>query len=179
MHINYIFFGRLYEKYVWISYNGCMTSNEVRRYQDPTTGKWFFSVVDIIALTTSSKNPQNYWKVLKNRLKKEGNQLVTLCNRLKMKARDGKSYLTDAADQETLTEIIKLIPGARVNELESCFAPFIQAPLLVEEGAGGGDSKKLPPRPSDTPPSQGGEDTAAELLLDAYQTEDAIFIEAF
>src|SRR3989338_8864738 len=157
-----------------------MTSSEVRKYYDETNQKWYFSVVDVVALTNSSKNPQNYWKVLKNRLKKEQNELVTKCNRLKMKARDGKSYLTDAADQETLTELIKLIPGARVNDLAACFEPFVvNPPLLSKEGLRGGEPEKLPPRPSDTPPSQGGEDTAAELLLDAYQTDDAIFIAAF
>ena len=134
-----------------------MTGEEVRRYHDEISGKWYFSVVDIIALTTLSKNPQNYWKVLKNRLKKEGDQLVTLCNQLKMKARDGKSYLTDAADQETLTELIKLIPGARVNDLASCFEPFVPSPPAKGESEG----------------------VEAELLLDAYQTDDAIFIEAF
>lgn len=70
---------------------------QIRRYFDEQTGKWYFSVVDIIALTTSSTNPRNYWKVLKNRLKKGDNELVTKINRLKMQARDGKFYLTDAA----------------------------------------------------------------------------------
>ena len=149
-----------------------MTSSEVRKYYDETNQKWYFSVVDIIALTTSSKNPQNYWKVLKNRLKKEQNELVTKCNQLKMKARDGKSYLTDAADQETLTEIIKLIPGAGVNALAACFEPFV-GPVRSRAHAEGAS-------PSDRgAATSNGVESEAELLIDAYQTEDAIFIEAF
>src|SRR3989344_3785170 len=144
-----------------------------RRYYDEKEDKWYFSVVDIIALTTSSTNPQNYWKVLKNRLKRDGNEVVTKFNRLKMKARDGKFYLTDAADQETITEVIKLIPGARVNELASCFAPFIEHPT------------SKPPTPvlsllpaSHVTPSPDSE-PEAELLIDAYESGNYFFIEAF
>src|SRR3989344_4640909 len=141
-----------------------------RRYYDEKNGKWYFSVVDIIVLTTSSTNPRNYWKVLKNRLKKEGNQLVTQCNQLKMLARDGKYYLTDTADIETLTEIIKLIPGARVNDLATCFEPFID-PVRSRAHAEGA-----------SPPDRGAATSNgadAELLLDSYQSSDYIFIQAF
>ena len=69
---------------------------EIRRVYDEKTQTWFFSVVDIIQVLTQQpdyKAGQNYWKVLKHRLKKEGSQLVTNCNQLKMAAADGKSYL--------------------------------------------------------------------------------------
>ena len=75
---------------------------KIRSVWDDEAEKWYFSVVDVVAVLTDSENPRNYRKVLKNRLKKEGNQSVTNCNQLKLKASDGKFYLTDVADQEQL-----------------------------------------------------------------------------
>ncbi len=75
---------------------------KVRSVWDDEAEKWYFSVVDVVAVLTDSENPRNYWKVLKNRLKKEGNKSVTNCNQLKLKAVDGKFYKTDVADQEQL-----------------------------------------------------------------------------
>lgn len=77
----------------------------IRRVYDEKSETWFFSVVDIIATLIEQPDFQaarNYWKVLKNRLKKEGSQTVTNCNRLKLPAEDGKLRLTDVADPETL-----------------------------------------------------------------------------
>mgnify|MGYP001614314281 CR=1 FL=1 len=74
---------------------------KIRRHYDEKTEKWYFSVIDIIAVLTEQADFQlarNYWKVLKNRLKKEGSEAVTKCNRLKMIAEDGKLRLTDFAD---------------------------------------------------------------------------------
>jgi len=65
---------------------------------DKTKEKWYFSIVDVVGVLTESKTPNNYWKVLKNRLKKEGSELVTNCNQLKMQSSDGKYYNTDVAD---------------------------------------------------------------------------------
>jgi len=84
---------------------------KVRSIWDDVAEKWYFSVVDVVSVLTGSDNPRNYWKVLKNRLKKEGNQSVTNCNQLKLKASDGKSYKTDVADQEQLFRIIQSIPS--------------------------------------------------------------------
>ena len=78
----------------------------VRTIWDDVQEKWYFSVVDVIAILTDSSTPRNYWKVLKNRLKKEGNESVTNCNQLKLLAADGKRYLSDVADQEQLFRII-------------------------------------------------------------------------
>jgi hypothetical protein len=64
--------------------------------------KWFFSIVDVIEVLTDQNSYQgarNYWKVLKHRLSKEGNETVTNCNQLKMEAPDGKMRLTDVAIQ--------------------------------------------------------------------------------
>jgi len=73
---------------------------QVRSLWDSEQEKWYFSIVDVVGILTDSSNPNNYWKVLKNRLKKEGSQLVTNCNQLKMESSDGKFYKTDVADTE-------------------------------------------------------------------------------
>ena len=85
------------------------TFESVRVHFDENTNEWYFSIVDIIEATGKSSNSRNYWKVLKNRLNKAQNKLVTKCNQLKMKANDGKLYLTDTADQDTIIEIIKIV----------------------------------------------------------------------
>ena len=72
--------------------------NKVRVVWDEEQEKYFFSVVDIIQVLTDSVDARTYWKVLKNRLKKEGNESVTNCNQLKLLSSDGKKYNTDVAD---------------------------------------------------------------------------------
>ena len=84
---------------------------KIRRLWDEKNEKWWFSVVDVIAILSGSIDARNYWKVLKNRLKKEGSEVVTKCNHLKMQASDGKYYLTDTADTETILRIIQSIPS--------------------------------------------------------------------
>lgn len=83
---------------------------KVRTVWDDEQEKWYFSIVDVISALTDSENPQVYWRVLKNRLLKEGNQTVTNCNGLKMVAPDGKMRLTDVADTEQLFRLIQSIP---------------------------------------------------------------------
>ena len=68
---------------------------KVRTIWDDTHEKWYFSIVDVVAILTDSPNPQTYWRVLKKRLKEEGNETVTNCNALKLKATDGKMRLTE------------------------------------------------------------------------------------
>jgi len=84
---------------------------QVRVHWNGEQEKWFFSIVDIISLLTKSVNPQAYWRKLKERLKKEGNETVTNCHRLKMEAADGKMRLTDVADTEQLLRLIQSIPS--------------------------------------------------------------------
>ena len=84
---------------------------EVRASWDETNSRWLFSVVDVIAILTDSKNPSNYWKVMKHRLTKSGSELVTKCNQLKMVASDGKRYLTDCLPQEDLLTLIESTPS--------------------------------------------------------------------
>jgi hypothetical protein len=94
---------------------------KIRRVYDEATEMWFFSVVDIVAALIQQPDYQaarNYWKVLKNRLKKEGSQAVTNCNRLKMKASDGKMRVTDVADPETLLRIIQSVPSPKAEPIK-------------------------------------------------------------
>ena len=94
---------------------------KIRRLYDEKSETWFFSVVDIIAALIQQPNYQaarNYWKVLKNRLKKEGSESVTKCNQLKLMSADGKKYLTDVASPETLFRIIQSVPSPRAEPIK-------------------------------------------------------------
>ena len=75
---------------------------KIRRHWDEEKETWYFSVVDVVGVLSESSDPRNYWKVLKSRLKNEGSEVVTKCNQLKMESSDGKFYLTDVADTETM-----------------------------------------------------------------------------
>jgi hypothetical protein len=92
--------------------------NNIRSVYDEENEKWYFSVVDSIAILTDSEKPANYWKVLKNRLKKEGSQLVTICNQLKMKAADGKFYKTDALDVEGCLRLVQSVPSPKAEPVK-------------------------------------------------------------
>jgi len=95
----------------------------IRTAWDEEAEEWYFSVVDVVAVLTDSPNPNNYWKVLKKRLKDEGNQSVTACNQLKLKShKDGKRYLTDVADTEQLLRIIQSIPSPKAEPFKMWLA---------------------------------------------------------
>ncbi len=83
---------------------------QIRSLWNEEEEKWYFSIVDVVGVLTDSPNPNNYWKVLKHRLTKEGSKLVTNCNQLKMQSSDGKFYKTDVADTEQLFRLIQSIP---------------------------------------------------------------------
>ena len=87
----------------------------IRTAWDAEKEEWYFSIVDVVAVLTDSPNPQTYWRVLKKRLKEEGNETVTSCNALKMTAADGKRRLTDVADTEQLLRIIQSIPSPKAE----------------------------------------------------------------
>ncbi|OQB08885.1 MAG: hypothetical protein BWY21_01026 [Parcubacteria group bacterium ADurb.Bin216] len=90
-------------------------NHPIRRIWDEKSEKWYFSIVDIIGILSQSTSPRTYWKVLKNRLGKEGSEVVTKCNQLKMKASDNKYYLTDAADVETIFRLVQSIPSPKAE----------------------------------------------------------------
>ncbi|MEI8172808.1 MAG: BRO family protein [Deltaproteobacteria bacterium] len=93
----------------------------IRRHYDEENEMWYFSVVDIVAVLIQQPDHQsarNYWKVLKNRLNKEGSETVTKCNRLKMVAEDGKMRLTDVADPETLLRLIQSVPSPKAEPIK-------------------------------------------------------------
>lgn len=87
----------------------------IRSQWDADKEQWLFSVIDVVGALTGSENPRKYWSVLKTRLKKEGSQLATNCSQLKMRSADGKSYLTDVANTESLLRLIQSIPSPRAE----------------------------------------------------------------
>ena len=95
---------------------------KVRTIWDDQEEKWYFSIVDVCAVLTDSPNPRNYWKVLKHRLVKEGNETVTNCNQLKLLAEDGKKRLTDVADTEQLFRLIQSIPSPKAEPFKQWMA---------------------------------------------------------
>ena len=95
---------------------------KVRVEWDETQEKWYFSIVDVVAILTQSPNPRKYWSVLKTRLKAEGSELTTNCSQLKMKAADGKMYLTDVADTEQLLRLIQSIPSPKAEPFKMWLA---------------------------------------------------------
>lgn len=98
---------------------------KIRTHWDNEQEKWFFSIVDVIEALTGQPNHQgarNYWKVLKNRLLNEGNQTVTNCNQLKLKAADGKMRLTDVADTEQLFRLIQSVPSPKAEPFKMWLA---------------------------------------------------------
>jgi hypothetical protein len=93
-------------------------SKQVRTLWNEEEEKWYFSIVDIISILADQIDHQgarNYWKVMKSRLLKEGNETVTNCNRLKMEAEDGKMRFTDVADTEQLLRLIQSIPSKKAE----------------------------------------------------------------
>ena len=86
-------------------------NHEVRAIWDESLSKWWFSIVDIVAAITDSKNPRKYWSVQKTRLKKSGNELTTRCSQLKLPSVDGKRYATDCFLQDDIIELVKTIPS--------------------------------------------------------------------
>ena len=102
--------------------NKIFNNETIRTVWDKETEKYYISVVDIVHILSGSNNPRNYWKVLKHRLKNEGNESVTNCNQLKLKASDGKYYTTDVVDIEEMFRIIESIPSKNAEPIKLCLA---------------------------------------------------------
>ena len=97
-------------------------NKKVRSEWDEKEEKWYFAIVDIVAVLTDSDNPQVYWRVLKKRLLAEGNESVTNCNALKMQAADGKMRLTDVGDTKQLLRLIQSIPSPKAEPFKQWLA---------------------------------------------------------
>jgi len=109
---------------------------QIRRVYDKESEIWWFSVIDIVRVLTQKLDYQaarNYWKVLKNRLSKEGSQLVTDCNRLKMTATDGKQRLTDVATAETLLRLVQSVPSPKAEPIKLQLAKVGGEKVLTSE----------------------------------------------
>ena len=92
--------------------------SNIRSVYDEKNDKWYFAVVDIIAVLTESKDPANYWRVLKNRLRDEGNETITNCNGLKMLSKDGKMRKTDALDVEGCLRLVQSVPSPKAEPVK-------------------------------------------------------------
>lgn len=95
---------------------------QVRTLWDEDAEKWYFSIVDVIGILTDSVDPTAYWRKLKQRLKEEGNETVTNCHGLKMRAADGKMRMTDVADTEQLFRLIQSIPSPKAEPFKQWMA---------------------------------------------------------
>lgn len=98
---------------------------KVRTVWDDEQEKWYFSVIDVVAILTDSPDPKRYWSVLKSRIKKEGCEPTTICSTLKLRAADGKMRLTDVADTEQLFRIIQSIPSPKAEPFKRWMADSI------------------------------------------------------
>lgn len=97
--------------------------NQIRSVWDNEKEEWYFSIIDILGVLTESENPRKYWSVLKNRLKKEGNELATTCSQLKLKSpKDGKMYNTDVADMQGIFRIIQSVPSPKAEPFKMWLA---------------------------------------------------------
>ena len=95
-------------------------NSKIRTVWNKEQEKYYISVVDIVSVLTESKDGRKYWNKLKQRLKEEGNETVTNCHQLKMRAADGKMRLTDVADTEQLFRIIQSIPSPKAEPFKQC-----------------------------------------------------------
>ncbi len=102
--------------------NKLFNDKTIRTIWDKKEEKYYVSVVDVVGVITGSDNPRNYWKVVKHRLKQEGNKSVTNCNQLKLKSSDGKYYNTDVVDIEGMFRIIESIPSKNAEPIKGWLA---------------------------------------------------------
>ena len=102
--------------------NKLFNNETIRTVWDNEKEKYYISVVDIVRVLTYSANPQTYWRVLKKRLKDEGNETVTNCDQLKLKAQDGKYRLTDVVDIEGMFRIVESIPSKNAEPIKRWLA---------------------------------------------------------
>lgn len=102
--------------------NKIFNNDTIRTVWDKEDEKYYISVIDIVGIIAESDNPRKYWSVLKTRLKKEGNELATICSQLKLKSSDGKYYNTDVTDIEGMFRIIESIPSKNAEPIKQWLA---------------------------------------------------------
>ena len=102
--------------------NKIFNNETIRTVWDKEQEKYFISVIDVVGVVSESDNPRKYWSVLKTRLKKEGNELATICSQLKLKSSDGKYYNTDVVDIENMFRIIESIPSKNAEPIKQWLA---------------------------------------------------------
>ena len=165
-------------------------NGQIRSVFDEESKKTYYSIVDSVGIASESANPRNYWKVLKNRLKKTQNELVTECNQLKMQATDGKFYLTDCAEASTIIKIIELISPDDIpifwryfdntNENLSKIGSSSLPEHLLSETKGVVGYPQLNNEELKNPSVNSGQVVEEfSLLVDAYTTNNFIIIKAF
>lgn len=142
-------------------------NENIRHYFDPTTGVLYLSIVDVIEILEISTDPRNYWKTTKNRLKINQNKLVTKCNQVKMRASDGKNYLTDATDSDTMLLLIQHIAPQKVGEFRKIFKEIEEKSSLFL------DSQKTKKNELSTE-----ENDDYELGVDFYENQNIFIIRA-
>lgn len=141
--------------------------NSIRHHFEEKSGEFYFSIVDVIDNLHLSTDPRNYWKVLKNRLKKARPELVTECNQLKMISNDGKYYLTDVANTNTMLQIIELVAPEKV----ATFGEILDK-IERENVSQNGDLRNGEEKLSTVLFEEG------EIQVDMYQKEDCVFVRA-
>ena len=164
-------------------------NGQIRSVFEEKSKKIFYSIVDSVGIASESSNPRNYWKVLKNRLKKSQNKLVTECNQLKMKSGDGKFYLTDSAEASVIVKIIELISPDYIPYFWRYFDNDSQsmsksAPLISPSTI---NTKNIIFKPDPSYPQLNKEESKNfeqnteqfSLLVDAYCTHNRIITKAF
>lgn len=149
----------------------------IRKVWSCEIGRWYFSISDIMSVLTDSVDARNYWKSLKNRLKTNHNQLVMNCNQLKMEASDGKSYLVDTADSDTILKIIQIIAPYNYNVFKVWFEhvevinTIIDDPITINNHRAGELNSSLEENTLDEL------STTLEPSIDIYQNNNNIIVQ--
>jgi hypothetical protein len=135
---------------------------QVRRQWNEADQKWYFAIVDVVGVLTDSVNAGAYWRKLKERLRKEGNESVTDCHALKMTAADGKQRMTDVADAEQLFRLIQSVPSPKAEPFKRWLAKVgyerlqeIENPELATQRVREVYRLKPPPQRSPATPTPG------------------------
>lgn len=152
------------------SNNITIKDKEIRHHFDKDLGIFNYSVVDVIDSLGLSSDPRNYWKVLKNRLNKRDNKLVTECNQEKLRSSDGKYYLTDVAEVGTLLKIIEVIDPTKVSLYEEIFNKI--------ERENGKKTVNYFGNNFETEKISTGDIDECEIKVDMYEKDNMIFLKA-